>query len=150
MGTAKLLVVAFDSKTRHPVMNSGYTLARTDFQNWTVLAAGGVQSGSVETDLVSATGERSSTIGSARSSPLRRFGEVTRLSNGPAARSWPDFRHERHLRPASTPGRYFRRPRGGPYHHPHDRLHCFPRLAGPLLGTSRRGRSGWKREPPVS
>jgi len=63
MGTAKLLVVAFDSKSKQPVINSGYALARSDFKNLTILAGGGVQSGSVEKELVAATGERSSTIG---------------------------------------------------------------------------------------
>jgi hypothetical protein len=62
IGTAKLLVVAYDTKSRLPVINSGYTLARTDFNNWTVLAAGGVQTGTVETELVAATGESSSTL----------------------------------------------------------------------------------------
>ncbi len=62
MGTAKLLVIAFDSKSKQPVINSGYVLARSDFKNTTLLAAGGVQSGSVETELVNATGEHSSTL----------------------------------------------------------------------------------------
>jgi hypothetical protein len=71
MGTAKLLVVAFDSKSKQPVINSGYALARSDFKNLTILAGGGVQSGSVEKELVAATGERSSTIGLPRSIAAR-------------------------------------------------------------------------------
>ncbi|HTU26282.1 MAG TPA: DUF6655 family protein [Pirellulales bacterium] len=62
MGTAKLLVVAYDNKSKRPVMNSGYALARSDFKNVSILAAGGIQSGSVERELVAATGERSSTL----------------------------------------------------------------------------------------
>ncbi len=62
MGTAKLLVVAYDTKSKHAVINSGYVLARSDFKNVTVLAAGGMQSGSVENELVAATGEHSSSL----------------------------------------------------------------------------------------
>ena len=76
IGTAKLLVVAFDSKSRQPVINTGYVLARADFKNTTVLAAGGVQSGSVETELVSATGEHSSTLELPRSVAARTSSTV--------------------------------------------------------------------------
>ena len=37
-------------------------MARTDYSCWTVLAGGGVQTGSVESDLVAATGEHSSMV----------------------------------------------------------------------------------------
>ena len=78
MGTAKLLVVAFDSKSKQPVINSGYALARSDFKNLTLLAAGGVQSGSVEKELVAATGEHSSTIGLPQSFAARDSSSVVK------------------------------------------------------------------------
>ncbi|HEX4143257.1 MAG TPA: DUF6655 family protein [Pirellulales bacterium] len=78
MGTAKLLVVAFDSKSKQPVMNSGYALARSDFKNLTVLAGGGVQSGSVERELVAATGQRSSTVGLPQSFAARDSSSVVK------------------------------------------------------------------------
>lgn len=54
-GTAKLRVVAFDAKSRQPVMQSGVALARSDFKSWKVLGAGPVESGSVPTELAAAT-----------------------------------------------------------------------------------------------
>jgi hypothetical protein len=62
MGTAKLAVVAFDTKSRQPVMNSGYAMARADHKNWAVLGLGGQQSGSVQQELVAQTGEASSPL----------------------------------------------------------------------------------------
>ena len=57
MGTAKLSVVAYDVTTKQAVINSGYALARSDHQNWTVLGAGNMQGGTLNTELVQATGE---------------------------------------------------------------------------------------------
>jgi hypothetical protein len=37
MGTAKLAVVATDTKTKQPMINSGFALARSDHQYWTML-----------------------------------------------------------------------------------------------------------------
>ena len=56
MGTAKLVVVATDVKSKQPVINSGYALARSDHQHWSMLGAGPVLSGSVATDLRENTG----------------------------------------------------------------------------------------------
>ncbi|MCE3016882.1 MAG: hypothetical protein LW870_13570 [Pirellula sp.] len=56
MGTAKLVVVATDVKSKQPVINSGYALARSDHQHWSMLGAGPVLSGSVATDLRVNTG----------------------------------------------------------------------------------------------
>lgn len=56
MGTAKLVVVATDVKSKQPVINSGYALARSDHQHWSMLGAGPVLSGSVATDLRANTG----------------------------------------------------------------------------------------------
>ncbi len=51
-----------------------YTRARTDFPNWTVVAAGGVQSGSVESVLVAATGQcRSSSLTLSKPSPGQKY-----------------------------------------------------------------------------
>jgi hypothetical protein len=57
MGTAKLALVALDTKSRQPVINTGYTLARADHRNWQVLGVGGQQSGSVQEELVAQTEE---------------------------------------------------------------------------------------------
>lgn len=54
-GTAKLRVVAFDAKTRAPLINSGVLLARSDYKSWKVLGGGSYQTGSVERDLAAAS-----------------------------------------------------------------------------------------------
>lgn len=56
-GTAKILVVAYDAKTKSPVINGGSTLARSDQKTWNVLGTGTVQTGSVPTEIANATGE---------------------------------------------------------------------------------------------
>jgi len=53
-GTAKLLVVAYDAKSKKPILNAGTTLARSDQNNWNVLGAGPVQSGSVSDEIAAA------------------------------------------------------------------------------------------------
>ncbi len=63
MGTAKLVVVAYDSKSRQSVINSGVALARSDYKNYTLLGTPGLETGSVEKQIVAATGERDSVIG---------------------------------------------------------------------------------------
>lgn len=60
MGTAKLLIVAYDNKTKQQVINSGYTLARSDHRNWSVLGMSGITSGSVPNELAHWTGEADS------------------------------------------------------------------------------------------
>jgi len=55
MGTAKLVLVATDIKTKQPVINSGFALARSDHQHWTMLGAGPVLSGSVAEQIRSNT-----------------------------------------------------------------------------------------------
>ncbi len=62
MGTAKLSVVAYDMTTKQPVINSGYTLARSDHKNWNVLGAGSVQSGTLTTEIAQASGENDSIL----------------------------------------------------------------------------------------
>lgn len=57
MGTAKIAVVAYDAESRYPVVNSGYTLARADHRNWSVLGLGGMNSGTVHEELVASTGD---------------------------------------------------------------------------------------------
>jgi hypothetical protein len=56
MGTAKLVVVATDVKTKQPLINSGFALARSDHQYWTMLGAGPVLSGSVAEQIQTHTG----------------------------------------------------------------------------------------------
>ncbi len=56
MGTAKLAIIATDSKTKQPVINSGFALARSDHQHWSVMGSGPVLSGSVANQLREHTG----------------------------------------------------------------------------------------------
>jgi hypothetical protein len=60
MGTAKIALVAYDTKSKLPVINTGYSLARADHNHWQVLGLGGQQSGSVQRELVAQTGQPSS------------------------------------------------------------------------------------------
>jgi hypothetical protein len=60
MGTAKIALVAYDTKSKLPVINAGYSLARADHNHWEVLGLGGQQSGSVQRELVAQTGQPSS------------------------------------------------------------------------------------------
>jgi hypothetical protein len=62
IGTAKLSVVAFDTRSRRPVINNGYAMARADHRDWHVLGLGGQQSGTVHRELVAQTDEPSSLI----------------------------------------------------------------------------------------
>lgn len=56
MGTAKLAIIATDAKTKQPVINSGFALARSDHQHWSVMGSGPVLSGSVANQLKEHTG----------------------------------------------------------------------------------------------
>ncbi len=76
MGTAKLCVIATDTKTKRPVINSGYSLARSDHQHWTAFGAGPVLSGSVARQLESNTG---------RSESLMPTSVPTRISSVPSS-----------------------------------------------------------------
>ena len=62
MGTAKLAIVAYDTKSRASVINSAAALARTDYKNYTLVGTPGLESGSVEAQIVAATGQRDSVI----------------------------------------------------------------------------------------
>jgi hypothetical protein len=57
MGTAKIVLVAYDTKTKQPVINTGYALARSDHKFWQVLGVGGQESGSVQKELVASARE---------------------------------------------------------------------------------------------
>ena len=57
-GTAKILVVAYDAKTRRPVLPTGMTLARSDQKNWNVLGMGPVQTGSLPAEIAATTKEK--------------------------------------------------------------------------------------------
>lgn len=74
IGTAKLTVVAYDAKTREPVINSGYALARADHRTLNVLGTGGFASGSVHDELLDRTGNSDSMteVASDTFRPLRR------------------------------------------------------------------------------
>ena len=56
-GTARVLVVAYDAKTRQPLINTGSTLARSDYNNWNILGAGPMQTGQIPDQIATATGE---------------------------------------------------------------------------------------------
>ncbi|HEY5315043.1 MAG TPA: DUF6655 family protein [Pirellulales bacterium] len=53
-GTAKLCVIAFNAKTRAPIINSGVLLARSDYKMWKLLGAGSYETGSIQQDLATA------------------------------------------------------------------------------------------------
>lgn len=57
MGTAKLTLLAYDAKTKAPVINTGYAMARADYMNWNVLGLGGMPSGTVHDEIALATGQ---------------------------------------------------------------------------------------------
>lgn len=61
-GTAKLAVIAYDTKSKRPVINSGTSLARSDHKDWSLLGAGPVVSGSVPTEVYAQTGESDSVL----------------------------------------------------------------------------------------
>ena len=61
-GTAKLAVVAYDTKSKRPVINHGTALARSDHKNWSLLGAGPIVSGSVPNEVYAATGESESVV----------------------------------------------------------------------------------------
>ena len=56
MGTAKLTVVAYDTKTRVAVLNSGYALARADHRNMTIMGTS-FQGGGVKRELDQSSGD---------------------------------------------------------------------------------------------
>ena len=56
MGTAKLSIIATDAKSKQPVINSGFSLARSDHQHWSTMGSGPVLSGSVANQLKEHTG----------------------------------------------------------------------------------------------
>jgi len=57
MGTAKLMLLAYDVETKAPVINNGFTMARADHKTWNVLGLGGVNSGSVQEELAVHAGD---------------------------------------------------------------------------------------------
>ncbi len=56
-GTAKLLVIAYDARTKAPLIQSGTLMARSDQNNWNVLGAGPVQTGTLPDELLAHTGQ---------------------------------------------------------------------------------------------
>jgi hypothetical protein len=62
MGTAKLAIIATDAKSKQPVINSGFSLARSDHQHWSMMGTGPVLSGSVANQLKEHTGSTESVI----------------------------------------------------------------------------------------
>ncbi|MBL9122489.1 MAG: hypothetical protein JNG90_02575 [Planctomycetaceae bacterium] len=73
-GTAKLRVVAFDTKSRQPVLQGGVALARSDFKSWKFFGAGPVESGSVPTEIAAATNNADSIAGEAASIAAKKNG----------------------------------------------------------------------------
>jgi hypothetical protein len=56
-GTAKLLVVVYDTKTKAPVLNGGPTLARSSQNTWNVLGSGPIQTGNIPDEIAAATND---------------------------------------------------------------------------------------------
>lgn len=53
IGTAKIVVLAYDAKTKAAVINNGFALARSDHRTTNLLGLGGMNSGSVHQELAS-------------------------------------------------------------------------------------------------
>ncbi len=62
MGTAKLAIIATDAKSKQPIINSGFSLARSDHQHWSMMGSGPVLSGSVANQLKEHTGSTESVL----------------------------------------------------------------------------------------
>ena len=62
MGTAKLAIIATDAKSKQPVINSGFSLARSDHQHWSMMGTGPVLSGSVANQIKEHTGTSESIL----------------------------------------------------------------------------------------
>jgi len=72
-GTAKLVVIAWDAKTKAPLLASGTMLARSDQKNWNMLGMGPVQTGSVAREVAAATKDTDLTINSLASMVSKQF-----------------------------------------------------------------------------
>jgi hypothetical protein len=57
-GTAKILVVAYDARSKQPILPTGMTLARSDQNNWNMLGMGPMQTGSLPTEIAATTKEK--------------------------------------------------------------------------------------------
>jgi len=57
MGTAKLAVIAYDTKSRVAYINNGYALARADHRDTSIMGFGGWQGGGVKRELDAKTGD---------------------------------------------------------------------------------------------
>lgn len=77
MGTAKLIVLAYDAKTKASVIDGGNLLARSDYKNWSVLGAGPMVSGSVPEELTQQTGESETVLPPTPSFTASRGGKRT-------------------------------------------------------------------------
>ena len=74
-GTAKLLVVAYDARTKLPIFPTGMALARSDQKNISILGAGPMQYGSVPKEIAAATKDKDvdlTTAGNYVSAPINR------------------------------------------------------------------------------
>jgi hypothetical protein len=61
-GTAKIALVAYDTTSKQPVLNTGSQLARSDHKAWNLMGTGHVVSGSVPAEILAATGESESAV----------------------------------------------------------------------------------------
>jgi len=83
-GTAKVVVVAYDAKTRMPVINAGWSLARSDQNTWNFLGAGPIQTGLVP-DQIAATGETDLSVVGVTRAARRTFSPAEPAKETPAA-----------------------------------------------------------------
>lgn len=54
MGTSKLRLIAYDTKSRLPVINGPYVLARSDAKTWNIMGGGPHHTGTIHDELVAA------------------------------------------------------------------------------------------------
>jgi hypothetical protein len=83
MGTAKLILVATDTKSKQPVINEGFALARSDHQHWSMLGVGPVTSGQVVKELETSTGQSETIISGETFGPI---GNIARRGSDKEAR----------------------------------------------------------------
>lgn len=86
-GTAKLLVVAYDAKSKTPIFPANASLARSDHNNWNVLGLGPVQTGSVTREVAMATQEKELSVTTAYHLATGAYKTPPRTTGNPPAKT---------------------------------------------------------------
>jgi hypothetical protein len=81
-GTAKILLVAYETKKKNPVLLTSPSLARSDLNTWNLMGTGTTQTGSVPEEIAAATGETDLNIATVAN---KAFQTVLPHNNDPAS-----------------------------------------------------------------